>query len=249
MGRQAVWGLFAVLVFMVALMLAWYALARANFFYSFWHDTIGIDRTIAQYGPQNRNRARFAETDRAERARLFAAIVQAIHRDGEGLEQLRYHTPAGAPIATLLTPPEVLHLRDVANLVALLPWAGGGALAAALVLAAVLARRRWPMPSVPRLFLALLALVLLCALVLWLSGPVRVFYWLHTVIFPPQHPWFFYYQDSLMSTMMQAPDLFGYIALAWVALALVLLAVLLVPARRVYGRLVPGTAKLKQKGV
>ena len=46
-------------------------------------------------------------------------------------------------------------------------------------------------------------------LVLLIAGPTAVFYQLHIWIFPDDHQWFFYYQESLMSTMMKAPDLFG----------------------------------------
>jgi hypothetical protein len=68
-----------------------------------------------------------------------------------------------------------------------------------------------------------------------LLGPNKVFYRLHPLVFPPAHQWFFYYQDSLMSTMMQAPDLFGYIAVVWAALSMVVLVGLLDLARRAGG--------------
>ncbi len=45
-----------------------------------------------------------------------------------------------------------------------------------------------------------------------LIGPTKVFYWGHEVVFPENNQWFFYYEDSLMSTMMKAPALFGPIA-------------------------------------
>jgi hypothetical protein len=41
-------------------------------------------------------------------------------------------------------------------------------------------------------------------------------------VFPPGHAWFFYYEDSLMTTLMQAPHLFGFIAVAIGVLALAL---------------------------
>jgi uncharacterized membrane protein len=63
-------------------------------------------------------------------------------------------------------------------------------------------------------------------------GARQVFYWLHELVFPPDHPWFFYYQDSLMSTMMKAPYLFGAIAVVLLLLGLAIYAALLVAARR-----------------
>jgi hypothetical protein len=55
--------------------------------------------------------------------------------------------------------------------------------------------------------------------VLVLFGPVNVFYKLHTWIFPADHQWFFYYQESLMTTLMKAPDIFGGIAAVWIVFA------------------------------
>jgi hypothetical protein len=63
-------------------------------------------------------------------------------------------------------------------------------------------------------------------------GPRRVFYRMHEWVFPPENPWFFYYQDSLMSTMMKAPHLFGAIAPVLLALGLLLYAGLLFAAAR-----------------
>ena len=48
--------------------------------------------------------------------------------------------------------------------------------------------------------------------IVFLVGPTKIFYAGHELIFPDNHQWFFYYEDSLMSTMMKAPDLFGPIA-------------------------------------
>jgi hypothetical protein len=64
---------------------------------------------------------------------------------------------------------------------------------------------------------------------------VPVFYALHDWIFPPDRPWFFYYQDSLLTTMMKAPDLFGAIAAEILAVALLLYTGILFAARRLSG--------------
>jgi hypothetical protein len=57
---------------------------------------------------------------------------------------------------------------------------------------------------------------------LLIAGPTQVFYQFHLWIFPADHQWFFYWQDSLMSTLMKAPVLFGGIA-AVIALGALLL--------------------------
>ena len=36
---------------------------------------------------------------------------------------------------------------------------------------------------------------------------------MHEWVFPAEHQWFFYYQESLMTVLMKAPDLFGAIAI------------------------------------
>ena len=62
------------------------------------------------------------------------------------------------------------------------------------------------------------------------------FYALHEWIFPDNHQWFFYYQESLMTVLMKAPDLFGAISvlIALLAIPIYLLLnrlVLMIPAR------------------
>lgn len=66
--------------------------------------------------------------------------------------------------------------------------------------------------------LTLVGLVAAIGAVLLIVGPEKVFNQLHIWVFPDDHQWFFYYQDSLMSTMMFAPHLFGWIGLAWTIL-------------------------------
>lgn len=70
--------------------------------------------------------------------------------------------------------------------------------------------------------LGLLGFSALTTITLILFGPTKMFYWLHTKIFPHNHQWFFYYQESLMTTLMKAPDLFGFIATIWAVTAILL---------------------------
>lgn len=226
------WALLVLAASVTAAWLAWLALAQLNFLYPLWHDLTGIDRTIEVYAPQNRYRRGFEQTSAAERSRLFAAIVDAIHDRGRGLRGLVYHDPNGRPLGKLLHEAEVLHLQDVARLIdRLRPVVVSAAVLTVLILLALCGQRSSP-PSAKSLVLGLFVPLLVLAGALLVMGPVKVFYWLHTLVFPPGHQWFFYYQDSLMSTMMQAPDLFGYIALVWGFLSLLLLAALIWIARR-----------------
>ena len=57
-------------------------------------------------------------------------------------------------------------------------------------------------------------------------GFTDIFYYLHTLVFPENHQWFFYYQESLMSSLMKAPDLFAGIGLSLVVIALIIYVII-----------------------
>lgn len=214
------WSALLIALLVGSLHVSWQALAAVDFGYSLWYEVLDIDGTIATHGPRNPVRPGFERTDRAERMRLFSAIVDAIHDDGSGLDGILYHDPQGRVIGRLLTPPERVHLEDVARLVGLLERAGSVALAVLLLLAAAALLRRESPPAGRRLAVAAgLALTVGTALVL-VIGPVTVFYALHELVFPPEHEWFFWYEESLMSMLMQAPNLFGPIAVVWLLMTL-----------------------------
>jgi hypothetical protein len=218
------WGGLFISSLLVALFLAWHLLARADFFYGTWYEVLDIDQTVSTYGPQNRYRHGFASTDKREHQRLFAAIVTAIHDDGEGLEELQYFDADNGVDSSFLTDAEIVHLRDVAMLINKVNVAGVTAIAVMLTLLALIVTRQLPPPSLIRFHVGA-AVVLTAAVALALNlGAEDTFYAMHEWVFPPDHQWFFFYRDSLMSTFMQAPNLFGYIALALAALALVLYA-------------------------
>lgn len=219
MQRFMLWLAFLLLTLVVALSLSWLVLAKVDFAYPLLHDHAGLGKNIEQYAPRNLTRPYFDLTTPAERARLFHEIVTAIHHRGHGLSELRYHDDQGRLIATLLTPAEVVHLQDVAHLLdklkimallALPLWAG---------MFMTLVWLRQPLPSSRHLLLGLAGVGAVTAVILAL-GAERVFYQLHVWVFPAGHQWFFFYEESLMSTMMKAPDLFGYIAVMLAVLAL-----------------------------
>jgi len=214
-------GLF-VCSFFAVLFVAWHLLASANFLYGVWYDVLDIDQTVATYGPRNRYRQGFAQTDKREHQRLFGEIVTAVHNDGADLEALRYHGPQNNDLGSFLTDPEIVHLRDVAKLINKVNVMGTVALAIVLALLSLIVVRGLPPPSLVRFHISAAAvLAVVVALTLGL-GAKETFYTLHEWVFPPDHQWFFFYRDSLMSTFMQAPNLFSYIAIALAVLTLVL---------------------------
>jgi Protein of unknown function (DUF1461) len=203
----------------VALMLSWLILAVFNFSYGFWHDYGGIGGAIDQYGPENKFRSGFHLTTKDQRETLFAEIVRCLHGDADGLSRIEYQVD-GHPKQTLLTEPEVIHLKDVARLIHVGAWVAFAALLVWLASIVFCIRYAKPFPTAKNQLFGLIISLSLLGIVVWVSGPVALFYLLHTWVFPDGHAWFFYYQESLMSTMMYAPYLFGWIALEWLALSL-----------------------------
>lgn len=222
----AQWLSFLLLTLLVALSLSWVLLATVDFGYAWLHDHTSIAGHIAEYAPKNFNKPDFAVTDTAERARLFHGIVEAIHHQGQGLAELTYHDPQGQAITTLFTAAEVTHLQDVAHLIDKITFAAAFMLPLWVVVFVLSLYYHQALPSIKQLAGYVLLFALLTTAVLSL-GATEVFYQLHIWIFPADHPWFFYYEESLMSTMMQAPLLFGYIAIMLLGLAVVITVLLL----------------------
>ena len=214
------WFCYALTTVVLALGVTWALYAQADYGYAFWYNALDIDRHIEQYGPLNRYQRPDLEALDAERhIELFHEIRVAVHDGGRGLASIDYPDRLGTSV-TLLRPAEVQHLRDVAHLIDGGRWALAVAFLAWLPLAAWVGRR--PPPDWRRR--AVVAVTPLLAMVVWLlvSGPEAVFYQFHIWLFPADHEWFFYWQDSLMSTLMKAPVLFGGIAVVLVGGTLVL---------------------------
>jgi hypothetical protein len=217
---------------LAGLWLSWCCLAMVDFLYPQFYAALDIQGHIERFGPENRYKKEFETTTSEERFRLFGVIVDAIHDSGRGLEHLEYRDAAGQPLGRLLREPEIVHLQDVARLVDRLAPIGWMAVAWTGIHLLLIRLLGWAVPPLSRLLGAsVLATVAAFLLVIGI-GPRKVSHVLHELVFPPENTWFFYYQDSLMSTMMKAPDLFGAIAVALVALGLLFYAALLYAARR-----------------
>lgn len=217
--NSVLWAVTALLGLLLSLIVAWHLLSPFNFFYSQWYDLIGIDDNIAEYGPLNKNRKGFATTHRLEHERLMTELVAAINSGGEGLSTIEYKDSKGEPIDTLLTDAETTHMRDVAQLI---HWMNRCAIALVLLTAVLLlwaGKKAMKMPSLSGLSIKMLALLAMLAVIVLIVGPVEVFYQLHVWLFPDKNQWFFYYEDSLMTTMLKAPVIFGPIVVVLVLVA------------------------------
>lgn len=218
-GRGLIWLAYGLCCLWLALALSWWLYARLDYSYPLWYSLMGIDQHIAEYAPHNARKPGFAQLPPDQHQQAFAQISQAVHERGRGLSNITYTGPSGTPIPLLIRE-EVLHLQDVADL---LGRAAVVSVAMALLwlpLALWLGRSGSPTGRARLAGAAVVAGPVLAWLLV--QGPKEVFYQLHIWLFPPEHPWFFYWEQSLMSTLMKAPYLFGGIAVVLVVAAAVL---------------------------
>ncbi len=206
---------------------AWQLSAVSNFFYSTWYEVIDIDETIEIYAPKNKNRKGFEQTNKSERVKLFKGIVTSIQKKGEGLSKLQYEDSKEKTINTLLTQAEVVHLQDVANLVDKFKYLLYLGLFFSIFAFILMYVFKIELSSIKNHIFVGLGLVLIGVISILVVGAKSVFYAAHELIFPDNHQWFFYYEDSLMSTMMKAPVLFAPIAIQLLFLTLLLWMILL----------------------
>ncbi len=213
-------------LFCTSFYLAWQVNAHNNFLYSIWYEVLDIREAIDRFGPQNKFRNDFEKLDKTEHVQLFNGIVKAIQNKGEGLEQLEYRNTNSRE--KLLTDAEIIHLQDVANLLTKIKYTAFAGFIIVVVLIGVMFLTNTSITTLRSHLLGGIGMIILLALFLFIVGPTKVFYWGHEVIFPENHQWFFYYEESLMSTMMKAPVLFGPIALQLLFLTVFLWILLLV---------------------
>lgn len=223
-NRFLLWPLLLTGHFLCMCLLSWHLLAQLNFGYPLGYQLLSIDKHIQHYGPENRYKNDFAQTTPEEHAQLFQQIVAAIQDGGKGLAEISYRLPDGS-FTPLMRTPEVIHLQDVANLVEVFYRAGiiGGLLWLALTTYAYCQRQTFP--SLKKILIGFASALAAISAVVFIIGPKNVFYWLHVKIFPDEHEWFFFYEDSLMTTLMKAPDLFGFISVLLIALIIVCWAI------------------------
>lgn len=204
----------------VAFWLAWWILAQMNFSYRHWHGFGEMGPAIDRLSQTNVIKSGFEKTTLEQRSALFEEIMDCVHEGGAGLDALTFKVP-GEREQVLLTEAEIIHLKDVANLIQL------GFYIALIALVLWLAQwfyygiRRAVLPSFRLQLITNLAFVALSTAVVFAIGPMKVFYQLHVWLFPPDNQWYFYFKESLMATLMYAPTFFGWVAIEWLIIALI----------------------------
>ena len=192
------------------LYVSWQVLSQANFLYDQIYEHNNLEAHVNEFAPLNRNdKESFALTSKTERIRVFNDIAREINSGGGGLGSIAY-TPEGAGAATpFLVQAERDHLQDVANLVSSLKPIG--AVIASLLIAfygfcwyyKVSRYQYFWRPS--GIFISLFqisAVAVLCVAITFALGPQQTFYLLHDWAFSDKAQWYFYFEDSLMTTLM-----------------------------------------------
>lgn len=180
-----------------------------------------IGPLVEKTGPRHHHKQDFHLTNKNEHMRLFSEINQAVHYNPNAFASINYLDINSSTIDKMLTDAEITHLQDVANIIKKINMLGWIIHCFTfLMMCAVLHRPKCPPPILK--ILKKVGISTLCVTtIIYIIGPIDVFYQLHIWIFPEQHQWFFYYEESLMSLIMKAPYLFGYIGALLLTTALV----------------------------
>ncbi len=206
------WPVFFVAQLLSLALLSWHIAAQVHFAYPLGYQLLGLQQHIAEFAPLNRHKVQFEYTSPEEHWRLFGEISDAVQHSGRGLQNINYLLRDGQSTA-LMHDAEIIHLQDVANLIDRFYGVGIAAMGIWLFLSVVAIWQKWQPPSNNKILTGFLAGIGLSSLGVLAIGSTRVFYWLHEQVFPDGHQWFFYYQDSLMTTLMKAPDIFAFISI------------------------------------
>lgn len=228
--------LYGLLTLLSACALTWLLLYTIDFAYPTIHDISGIGEGIDLYGPKNRFKSGFGDTTRAQRCDIFEQINIAVHDGGRGLANIMYESPSSGGVQKLLREPEVVHLQDVAHLIDVLRLFLVAVVVLWLIVIVYFFYKKKALPELKRQLIGVIAFVMLGGCVLLLVGAENVFNTLHVWVFPDGHQWFFFYQESLMSTLMLAPRLFGWIAALWVILMVICFLGLNIALHRLQGK-------------
>lgn len=192
------------------LYVSWQVLSQANFLYDQIYDYNNLEVHVNEFAPLNRNdKESFALTSKTERVRVFNDIAREINTGGGGLGSITFTLDGTDAATTFLIKAERDHLQDVANLVSSLKPIG--AFIASLLMAFYgfcwyykVSRYQyfWRPSSIFVSLFQIGVVAALCVAITFAIGPQQTFYLLHEWAFSDKAQWYFYFQDSLMTTLM-----------------------------------------------
>jgi len=215
------WPIFFIAHLLTFSILSWHLLAQVDFAYPLGYKLLHLQKHIQENAPENRFKQKFEYTTPQEHWNLFSQITHSVQHHGKGLAEISYTLPNGSSIP-LMHQAEIIHLQDVANLIDVIYKTGIVSAIVWLALLVIAYQKRIRFPSVRKILAGFIASIASITIVIILLGAKDIFYWLHTKIFPEGHQWFFYYDESLMTTLMKAPDIFAFIALLLISLLIIL---------------------------
>ena len=193
-------------------LLAWHSLAQINFAYPTGYKLLDLDEHIAEFAPLNRHIHGFEHTRSEDHWNLFAQITDAVQHDGKDLENISFSLPYNKKIP-LMHSAEIIHLQDVSHLINKFYVAGCAGAIIWIIFFVIAYRQKLAFPRPRNIVFGFCGGIFIITTAILAIGATKVFYWLHTKVFPEGHQWFFYYEDSLMTTLMKAPDIFAFIAM------------------------------------
>jgi lipoprotein signal peptidase len=203
------WGLTLSLL-ITCVYVSWQILSQVNFLYGSIYQHNNLEAHINEFAPLNRNnKESFARTTNEERIRVFNDIAYEINSDGEGLSKISYTYPGSEAPTIFLIDEEKDHLLDVANLVAKLKPIGAAVATLLIIFYGVCwyykvsqYRYLWRPAGVISSLLKILSITALLVGMTYVIGPQKTFYLLHEWAFSDKAQWYFYFEDSLMTTLM-----------------------------------------------
>ena len=181
-----------------------------------------VESHINEFAPQNRqNRINFELTSKDERVRIVGEILLAVNSKGVGLEAIQYFNRNGVAVNLFLTHAEVEHLEDVSVLVQLINSIAFILIVILIFIFFLASKYKKTSPNLLVLVYSMISFIVVTTGIIISIGPLVVFNKLHEWIFAEKSQWQFYYQDSLMTTLLKAPDTFASMAILITATALV----------------------------
>lgn len=218
----------SITLLLVCALLSWHLLSKAHFFFDHIYEYNELQDHVDEYAPRNRNRDGFENTTKEERIRIFGEMVEAVNNHGLGLSEIEYRTESGDTIDKFLTEPEIDHLVDVSDLVS-----GANRIGIiisipllAFYMSSLIYKTRkgvslWRPAGVAMSFFNICVFALIITIAIFIAGPREVFHLLHEWIFAGKGQWYFYFEESLMTTLL--PErVFGSIAVLLFVVALAL---------------------------
>lgn len=227
--QSPAWLLWAVLLLVSAIWASLYIHQFFDYGYPLWFSVLDIEQHIQTYGASNYYKAGFDRLTPDQYYSLFSQISWSVNHHGEGLAQIHYSTDDA--VISMLRQPEIIHLQDVADLLRKANFVGLCSLILWLLLTLYL-RCSQKVVSAKALLMQLTFLITTSFSIIVVVGFKKIFYWLHILVFPSENQWFFYYQESLMATLMKAPELFAGIAVTVLLLAIVIMLTTLMVWKR-----------------